>query len=192
MLQTEVNRMAIYTRKGDYGQTDLIGGRVMKAHPRLHVIGLMDEVMVLLGQLISRCEEKGLDVRNIEYIYRQFFILQTIIADVKGAYGFSITTDVIAKLENWIDSLDKNLPPLRHFIYYTGHEDALLSQLIRVKIRTVERWLVNLGENEAIDPLALAFINRVSDYFYIFGRWLNHHYHYEEKILQLKIETNAE
>lgn len=177
--------MSIYTRKGDKGKTDLIGKGVVKSHPRIHVIGLLDEVMVWLGALISRFDEQQIATDDIEYIYQQFFITQSIIADVEGRTDLKLTEEVINNLETKIDEFEKELPPLRNFIYYTGHKDAILCQQIRVKIRTVERWLVELHQKEVIEPTILAFVNRVSDYFYNLGRYLNVKNKYKERIIKL-------
>ena len=91
----------------------------------------------------------------------------------------------ISFLENKIDGMERDLPPLQNFIYYTGHPLALLSQQIRVKIRLVERLAVKLNERDSIDPFVLRFLNRSSDYFYILGRYINKMYGYQEKIMRL-------
>lgn len=177
--------MPIYTRRGDCGETDLLGKRVKKSHPRLHAIGMVDEVMVLLGELMSRLEEERMEISDLEIIYQKFFIIQTMIADVKGTFGFQITDRDVAWLEEKIDGFERQLRPLKQFIYYTGHKLANLSQRIRVKIRAVERYLVEMNEKESIDPFLLSYVNRCSDYFYCWARYLNKRYGYEEKQIKL-------
>lgn len=175
--------MKIYTKTGDEGTTGLIGKRVSKSHIRIEIIGLLDEVMVLLGQLISALDKEVFDLDELRLIYQNFFKIQTMIADINNEYQFNITNQAIEHLEQQIDRLTKPLPPLKNFIYYTGHEWASLAQLVRTKIRTVERSMIALHEVEPIDSNLLVYINRASDYFYTLGRYINCVLEIDEEII---------
>lgn len=176
--------MKIYTKTGDQGKTGLIGERVSKTHPRIHIVGLIDEVMVLEGRLLSAISDKGLIHREeLKVIYKVFFKIQTMIVDLNKQFGYEISMEEIQLLEQRIDAYESELPVLKNFIYYMGHPDALVAQEIRSKIRTVERHVVQLHEDEEIDEQILRYLNRVSDYFYTLGRYINHIEGVEEEII---------
>jgi cob(I)alamin adenosyltransferase len=176
--------MKIYTKQGDGGLTHLLNERVSKTNSRIQIIGELDEVMVLIGKLISSLEQLELK-EELKHIYKQTFTMQAVLADVNQKHGYQITKDEINFLEQSIDRMDQSLPQLQNFIYCTGHETATSSHLTRVKVRAVERLLVHLNEVEKIEQTVLAYMNRLSDYFFTLARYLNQLFDVEEEIIRL-------
>lgn len=178
--------MTVYTKKGDQGNTDLIHMRVSKSNSRINLIGHLDEVMVILGKLISQQNPKDDILMNqLKSIYKDFFIIQSKIADINNQFKIELKEKKILELEESINDMELQLPKLKNFIYYTGHSDSILAQEMRVKIRGVERLAVTLSEKEDVEPITLMYLNRVSDYFYTLGRYFNYLNEVEEEIIKL-------
>jgi len=179
--------MKIYTKKGDHGQTSLLNERVSKTDLRIEINGQIDELLVELAMFIETIKEKGEDniYLQLKAIYRDLFKLMSIIADKQKVLNLSINDTDITKLEQTIDSLSEHLPPLNSFIYYMGTKEAMVCQKIRAKVRGVERLMVHLFETDELDERILMYLNRLSDYFYTLGRYLNVLSGYEEEKLIL-------
>lgn len=179
--------MKIYTKKGDHGQTSLLNERVSKTDLRIEINGQIDELLVELAMFIEAIKEKGEDniYLQLKAIYRDLFKLMSIIADKQKVLNLSINDTDITKLEQTIDSLSEHLPPLNSFIYYMGTKEAMVCQKIRAKVRSVERLMVHLFETDELDERILMYLNRLSDYFYTLGRYLNVLSGYEEEKLIL-------
>ncbi|NLC95534.1 MAG: cob(I)yrinic acid a,c-diamide adenosyltransferase [Bacilli bacterium] len=179
--------MKIYTKKGDHGQTSLLNERVSKTDLRIEINGQIDELLVELAMFIEAIKEKGEDniYLQLKAIYRDLFKLMSIIADKQKVLNLSINDTDITKLEQTIDSLSAHLPPLNSFIYYMGTKEAMVCQKIRAKVRGVERLMVHLFETDELDERILMYLNRLSDYFYTLGRYLNVLSGYEEEKLIL-------
>lgn len=179
--------MKIYTKKGDHGQTSLLNERVSKTDLRIEINGQIDELLVELAMFIEAIKEKGEDniYLQLKAIYRDLFKLMSIIADKQKVLNLSINDTDITKLEQIIDSLSEHLPPLNSFIYYMGTKEAMVCQKIRAKARGVERLMVHLFETDELDERILMYLNRLSDYFYTLGRYLNVLSGYEEEKLIL-------
>ncbi len=167
--------MGIYTRKGDEGKTDLIGKRVSKANLRIEINGQLDELLVKLAFLIENFKDNN-EVKHFEdlkIIYTQLFKITSLIADVNKEFGYMINEKDITDLENEIDQMSGQLPKLKNFIYYTGTNISMLCHEVRAKVRSIERIVVQLFENEELDFIVLTYINRLSDYFYTLARYMN-------------------
>ena len=160
--------MKIYTKNGDSGKTSLLNERVNKTNIRIEANGQIDELMVMLAYLVEDLktnneEELYYDIRKI---YKNLFIITSIIADVKKQYDYSLKDKDLIKLENDIDLMSEQLPVLKNFIYYTGCKTSILCHQIRAKARSVERAADRIYETEALDNDVLIYLNRLSDYFY--------------------------
>lgn len=169
----------IYTKTGDTGKTSLLGGkRVEKNCIEIDAIGEVDELNSCIGILIEEIEdEKYLRVRNkLCSIQNNLFTLGSMIAAVQ--------TDIvkipklkktdITKLEKWIDAMTKELSPLTQFILPGGGEAASYSFFARAVCRRAERRAVQLSKkNSALNPLAVKYLNRLSDLLFVLARWLN-------------------
>lgn len=176
--------MKIYTKTGDQGETGLLTKRVRKTHPKINLIGMMDGLMVHVGELMSIIVEPTIKF-DLKKIYRNLFSIQSMIADEEGILGLNLDDDEIVVLENKIDRMDADLKPLTNFIYYSGHPHALKAHHIRVKIREVERQMVGVNENSVLPENILKYMNRLSDYFFVLARYINKIYQVEEETISL-------
>ena len=175
--------MVIYTKKGDQGETDLINERVYKDDIRIEAVGQIDELMVLLAMLIRRAGEH--EQRVLKQVYKKLFTIHTIIVDVKDVFGYSISDDDVYLLEGEIDRMSEILPKLKNFIFYMGHDTAMLCQQVRARTRGIERLVVRISRDHPLPQHVLNYMNRLSDYFYTLGRYINVIYGVEEEVIKL-------
>ena len=167
--------MKIYTKTGDGGTTSLFsGGRVEKDHPRLEAYGTLDELNAVLGLLTCEPLPAGC-LGWIREIQGALFKLGGAIADADNTEA-SITLPVTsAQLEGWIDNMDEGLPELRAFILPGGSRPAALAHLARTVCRRAERRVRALAdEGEGVPEDVMPFLNRLSDYFFVLARFINH------------------
>lgn len=169
--------MTIYTRTGDQGKTDLLGGvRVPKNTATLEVCGALDELNALLG--LARCESLPDGVDDLlEQIQHQLFDVGTeVVAGVSGQPGPTPigSRDVMA-IEQNIDRYEAGLALAGTFILTAGSRAAAELHLARTVCRRMERRLVSLTESQpqAVSPSMLCYVNRLSDLFYILARVAN-------------------
>ncbi len=172
--------MKIYTRTGDAGDTGLFDGtRVSKADARVATYGEVDELNAWLG--LARAALTGADDREprigtmIEQIQRDLFALGSRLADPSHRIAGRVTkavisADDVARLENWIDLLEEELPPLRRFILPGGSGPGATLHVARTVCRRAERAMVALG---GLEPELLIYINRASDLLFVMARAAN-------------------
>lgn len=160
--------MKIYTRGGDQGETSLFGGkRVRKNTPRVSAYGDVDELNAALG--CSLASIKIGDLRDeIENIQRDLFALQAQLADprydpAKAKEKTRLTEERIAALEAWIDRCMEEVGPLKNFVLPGGTSGASLLHLARTICRRAERSVLSLSESEAVPPIVVKYLNRLSD-----------------------------
>ena len=174
----------IYTRGGDSGQTSLIGGeRVKKCSLRLETYGTIDELSSHLGLLRSMIRaDKELcddlfDDKLFEWMQSRLFDVGTHLAmpckQSETLAPCAISEQHIAHLESLIDQIDGHLPPLRSFILPGGCMAASQCHVCRTVCRRAERLIISLAETTPIDPLVASFINRLSDFLFVFARFIN-------------------
>ncbi len=175
-----INR--VYTRKGDRGNTSLVGGRkVPKDDLRVESYGTVDELNAVLGLARSFNAQKppgprrdGFD-RMLQAIQQRLFDLGAELAthpDDRFEGQPLITTGDVAWLEGVIDALNAELPPLKSFILPGGGSVAAFLHQARAVCRRAERITVALAREEAVDEPALAYLNRLSDALFVFSRWV--------------------
>lgn len=169
--------MKIYTGRGDYGHTNLIGGKtVYKDDLRLEAYGTLDELNSLIGWLIALCrKEENLLVLAEELTLLQHHIYDagTALADPNSKLKERLNEDVTKWLEERIDYYSALTQPIEKFILPGGHEAAAVTQYARTVTRRAERILVSLMKEEGISKDVFIFTNRLSDYFFIAGRYIN-------------------
>lgn len=170
--------MKIYTRTGDAGQTSLVGGiRVSKTHPRLEAYGTIDELNSHVGLLVSLLHDSK-HCELLREIQTELFVVSSNLATDTSKQPLR-TTSVIAKekveeLEQAIDHLDAQLPTQRYFTLPCGSTLAAEAHICRTVCRRAERRILALVEESIdIDAQLLAYMNRLSDYFYLLARTLN-------------------
>ncbi|RPJ78426.1 MAG: cob(I)yrinic acid a,c-diamide adenosyltransferase [Alphaproteobacteria bacterium] len=181
-----MKKAAVYTRSGDKGTTGLVGGtRIKKSDPRIHLYGEVDELNSFIGLGISFLD-KSFDKTFLYEIQSSLFDLGSNLACEKEKRAQfklpQIKDAVIEKLETEIDKMDSKLKPLHTFILPSGSQAASSFHVCRTVCRRVERQLVDFEDVQAgeVPGSALAFINRLSDYFFILARYLNHSKQIEE------------
>ena len=165
--------MRLYTRTGDKGDTGLSApGRVRKSSPRIEALGDLDEANAAIGAArVLTAGETTLDPL-LEAVQHRLFDLGADLAQ-PGAAGRVAEADAQA-LEAAIDRLQAETPPLRAFVLPGGAALAAALHLARATVRRAERALVRLADGgEAVDPLAIAYLNRLSDLLFAAARWAN-------------------
>ncbi len=170
--------MKIYTKSGDRGQTSLIGGqRVSKADPRVEAYGTVDELSAHTAMLKDMLAAAGVD----EFDERLTDILCTLMTvEAVLATGESgdtekvqdVAPERIAALESDIDSLNSAVKPLTYFTIPGGHVVVSQCHICRTVCRRAEREAHRAAEITPVSANATAYINRLSDYFYMLGRRL--------------------
>ncbi len=172
--------MKIYTKTGDAGKTSLLGGgQVDKDCMEIDAIGEVDELNSYIGVLVEEAQDESYArVRNrLISIQHNLFTLGSMIAAVQTT---SVKIPVlkqadINKLEKWIDAMTDELPPLTQFILPGGGECAVAAFFARAVCRRAERRVVELKkENSALSPVAVQYLNRLSDFLFVLARWFNH------------------
>jgi len=168
----------IYTKTGDSGETALLGGaRVSKAAPRVAAYGEVDELNAWLGLVRSAKPHEQLSMM-MDRIQRDLFAIGARLADPAGTVTgrvakTAVTRDDIARLEEWIDLLEHDLPPLRRFILAGGSPAAASCHVARTVCRRAERSVVALGR-DAVEGEVLVYLNRLSDLLFVMARAANH------------------
>ena len=172
----------IYTRTGDDGTTGLVdGSRRSKADARMHAIGEVDEANSALGIAIAALERDGGDTEltaGLRRIQNDLFDLGADIATpgqdfTPGEMSLRIVQLQVDWLETVIDKANDQLQPLTSFILPGGSEAAAAMHLARAVARRAERALVSAAAGEAINPLAMTYLNRLSDYLFVLCRLIN-------------------
>jgi cob(I)alamin adenosyltransferase len=169
--------MAIYTRTGDGGETDLLGGvRVPKDAALLEVCGDWDELNALLGLARGEPLPEGAN-GLLEQIQRQLFqVGAELVAVGSGqAAQTAIGPQDVAALEAVIDRHEAKLESAATFILPAGCRAAGMLHLARAVSRRAERRLVSLakGRPPLVRPELLAYANRLSDLLYVLARAAN-------------------
>ena len=174
----------IYTRTGDDGTTGLVdGSRVSKACPLMEAIGDVDEANSAIGVAVVALGDDPLAVA-LERIQNDLFDLG---ADLATPAGEAVGDDAFApsemvlrivpaqveRLEREIDAMNMHLAPLRSFILPGGSPQAAALHLARAISRRAERSAVAASQDVALNPAALAYVNRLSDFLFVASRVVN-------------------
>ena len=165
--------MKIYTKKGDKGKTQLLGGSLVdKNHIKLECYGTIDELNSLVGNIYDQ-EISAFHKEILFKIQNQLFNLGSIISfdgEKDKVKLPNITTQNIKMLEKAIDKMEGELPMLRAFILPSGHPSASKCHIARTVCRRAERNLVALSQEENINNLYIQYLNRLSDYLFVLAR----------------------
>jgi len=153
----------IYTKTGDKGETSLASGhRVSKTDPRIEAYGTVDELNSWIGALRVVADDE-----QLEWIQNKLFNLG---AELSEAPGEWITEADVKVLEDGIDAMQAVLPPQRAFILPCGGEAVTRCHICRTVCRRAERKMIEADAN----PIALCFVNRLSDYLFVKSRSICH------------------
>jgi cob(I)alamin adenosyltransferase len=167
----------IYTRTGDKGDTGLAdGSRIPKDHPRAQAIGDVDELNCAIGVALGAVTDD--DVRAmLSAIQNELFDLGADLATPGEDFAPSdmalrIVQPQIDRIEHEIDRMNETLEPLRSFILPAGAGGAAELHLARAVARRAERSAVAASREIALNPLALIYLNRLSDWLFVAARYI--------------------
>ena len=171
----------IYTKTGDKGQTSLFGGkRLPKNHIRIEAYGTVDELNSFIGLARSYIDNNQLNEidHTLALIQNDLFDLgaDLCIPDSDKSDGsLKIISSYVNNLEKEIDSLNKDLNPLKSFILPGGTKIAAYLHVARTIARRCEREMIELNqtEGESISDEAIQYINRLSDFLFVIARYAN-------------------
>ncbi|MFQ5985402.1 MAG: cob(I)yrinic acid a,c-diamide adenosyltransferase, partial [Alphaproteobacteria bacterium] len=166
----------IYTRGGDKGETSLTGGRrVPKHHPRVAAYGAVDEANAAIG--VARLDTRGEADAMLARIQNDLFDLGADLSTpedaAKGREALRIVQAQVDRLEREIDRMNAELEPLESFVLPGGTAAAAYLHLARTLTRRAERLIAALAEREPVSPLAVKYMNRLSDHLFVLSRHLN-------------------
>ncbi len=161
----------IYTRTGDDGTTGLgDGARVPKHNPRIAALGTIDELNSQLGVLLA---EPNLPAAMQAMLTRVQHELFEVGGELSIPNYTRITAEMVTRLEQELDALNDNLPPLKEFILPGGSRPAALCHVARAVCRRAERNLTELAQQASISSTSLMYLNRLSDLLFVLCRALN-------------------
>jgi cob(I)alamin adenosyltransferase len=193
----------VYTRRGDQGETDLVGGnRVAKDSPRLDAYGTVDELNAAIG--IVRAENtaagaraaKGRELEAIlKGLQNALFDLGAELATPAEAMRpemFRVGSAEVTALEELIDACQKDLAPLKSFVLPGGGRVSAFLHVARTVCRRAERDVLRLMRHDDVGQWPLAYLNRLSDLLFVLSRWIGHHRREREFLWERPLRREAE
>ncbi|MCX6266556.1 MAG: cob(I)yrinic acid a,c-diamide adenosyltransferase [Bacteroidetes bacterium] len=163
----------IYTKGGDRGETSLLGGtRVSKSHERVEAYGNIDE----LNSFIGLIRDQDIDIHYkgvLLHIQENLFVAEALIArdpEKQTRNLPQLSEDDILMLENEIDVMNEQLPPLTNFILPGGHTVVSFCHVARTVCRRAERSLIRMNQISPVEDIIIQLLNRLSDYLFVLAR----------------------
>ena len=162
--------MKIYTKKGDKGKTQLLGGsKVKKNHSRLEAYGTIDELNSWVGAIRDQADHETR--QELIVIQNDLMTIGAQLANDTGELPIpKIDENNVEALEKSIDRITNELPPLKNFVIPGGHPQVSNTHLARCVCRRAERYITELKEVTEVDSEIIFYINRLSDYFFTLAR----------------------
>ena len=167
----------IYTRTGDNGTTGLVdGSRTQKDAPRMVAIGDVDELNAAIGMVALHLDGEAL--ARLRMIQNDLFDLGADLATpgegfTPGEMTLRIVSAQVARLETELDLMNEALLPLTSFILPGGSAAGAALHIARTVCRRAERSAVSAAHSVSLNPEALKYLNRLSDYLFVMGRAVN-------------------
>jgi len=177
-----INR--VYTRGGDEGETSLVGGqRLPKDAIRIEAFGTVDELNAFTGlachtarECFGNFHELHFLVDILDRIQHELFNLGSVLATKpEDIYPKQpcITSSDVSQLEKEIDEMNSSLPELHSFVLPGGSRVNAELHICRAVCRRAERLCVSLARQEEIPLVTIQYLNRLSDAFFVWSRWVN-------------------
>ena len=168
----------IYTRRGDEGQTDLVGGvRIKKTDARIEAYGTIDELSSHIGLLIALLKNSDEERQRLVNIQNHLFNIGTHLAtdqSLTPLYASAkLPQGVVGDLEKAIDRLNAQLPEPQGFILPGGTQAAAQCHVCRTVCRRAERRICELAATAIVGPDIIQYVNRLSDYLFILAKIIN-------------------
>ena len=169
-----VNITKVYTKRGDKGETDLLGGSAARKDSlKVESYGCIDETSSFIGLARYYTKNKVIKER-LKEIQNKLLVLGGFLdSDDKGKEMMKdqIKEEDIKLLEEYIDEYNQKLPPLTHFILPGDDEVAAYFHVARTVVRRAERRIVSLAAQEDLNPLIQKYVNRLSDLMFVLARY---------------------
>jgi len=173
----------VYTRSGDSGTTGLVGGkRLPKDHPRIMAYGTVDELNSVIGIVLNFLLQKEESIQRkklgvvLEAIQQKLFDVGSELATLPGDEykgQINLKPEDTVWLEEIIDSMNEELQPLKSFILPGGTSLNSFLHLSRTVCRRAEREIIKLNQIDLVSSEIIKFINRLSDFLFVAGRWVS-------------------
>ncbi len=177
--------MKVYTRKGDTGETSLIGGtRVKKTNICIEAYGTVDELNSFIGLIRDTTEDKLAENFLVE-IQNLLFIIGSELAtdpDKNCITLPQIKDENVGKLEQEIDRMNEVLPELKNFILPGGDKTSSYCHVARSICRRAERRTIGLAQMTTVNDKTIRFLNRLSDYLFVLARYCTHQHKGKETL----------
>ncbi len=179
--------MKVYTKTGDAGKTSLLGGsKVSKTDPRIEAYGTVDELNSFVGTCRSAEGMSNKVNQELVLIQKHLFELGSELSvdpENPPSFSFDVVEEVdVEYLEKAIDRMDESLAELKNFILPGGKAAASAAHVCRTVCRRAERRTAELFVHGQTRPVVLRYLNRLSDYFFVLARYINHNAGEEETI----------
>lgn len=160
----------IYTKTGDKGETSLANGqRVAKTDARIEAYGTVDELNSWIGLLRANIQLSAVSLQpsdeQLQWIQNRLFNLGAALSEAPGEW---MTEADVHQLEQWIDGMQAEVPPMRAFILPAGGETVCRCHVCRTVCRRAERKMIAAQSSE----IELRFINRLSDFLFVLARFV--------------------
>ena len=177
----------IYTKTGDGGFTSLLGGtKVPKNDWRIEAYGTVDELNSFIGLLGDKLHNSG---SSFSFSFVELEKIQNNLFKIGSVLSYDMTADLkielpnvkesdVKDLEDWMDTMELTLEPLKNFILPGGNEAVSLAHVCRTVSRRAERHTVLAFQY----PIITKYINRLSDYFFMLSRYIASELGVKEKI----------
>ncbi len=176
--------MKIYTKKGDSGNTGLIGGtRVPKSSLRIEAYGTIDELNSWIGVMRDQAIDAQFFPQLIEIQDRLFTIGSSLASDPEKSNMKipDLLESDIEQLEKWMDEMDSQLPEMRFFVLPGGNQSVSFCHVTRCVCRRAERIIVDLHAHEFVADIVMKYVNRLSDYLFVLSRKISQDLQVEEQ-----------
>lgn len=165
--------MKIYTKTGDKGQTGLYSGkRLSKAHIRVEAYGTVDELNSFVGLLRDNVTDEDIRTKLLQQ-QNLLFALGAAMADDRPGQAYRLPENASTDLETDMDRMNEHLAPMTHFVLPGGHPAVSHTHVCRTVCRRAERRTVELADSVELDEGIVVYLNRLSDWFFVLGRYLS-------------------
>ncbi len=192
----------VYTRRGDRGETDLVGGaRVAKDSARIDAYGSVDELNAAIGvvRALHASGRRSAKARELDDVLRR---LQNELFDLGGELAtppdafqpgmFRVGAAEVTALEEIMDRCQKDLAPLKSFVLPGGGPVSAFLHVARTVCRRAERDVLRLMRHEDVGEWPLAYLNRLSDLLFVLSRWVGKHRGEKEFLWERALRREAE
>jgi cob(I)alamin adenosyltransferase len=192
----------VYTRTGDKGETALVGGkRVPKDSPRIVAYGTIDELNAVVGIVRTFNEERLTEGAHHRWLDEALRKIQNELFDLGSELAtppeaeyegmFKVGEEQVTALERLMDRCQKDLAPLKSFTLPGGGRINAFLHQARTVCRRAERAVLTLSRAEPINEWALRYVNRLSDAFFVLGRWVGKHMGEKEYLWERGLSSHA-